>query len=35
MRTEAMKRVSSLACALAVFGNALCAAEHGMRKFLP
>ncbi len=35
MRTEAMKRVSLLARAMAVFGNALCAAEHGVRKFLP
>ncbi len=35
MRTETMKRVSLLACALAVFGNAPHAAEHGVRKFLP
>lgn len=35
MSTEATKRVSLLACALAVFGNALCAAERGVRKFLP
>ncbi len=35
MRSEAMKRVSLLACALAIFGNALCVAEHRVRKFLP